>query len=51
MTVAHLEATMPNHEFLRWQVYLGRRAQHEHIEQFKAKHRAKHQARARGGHR
>ena len=33
MTVARLEAEMPNHEYVRWQVFLGRRAQREQLAQ------------------
>lgn len=50
MTVARMEATMPNAEYERWKVYLGRRAQREHIEAFKARARAKAQSK-RGGRR
>ncbi len=31
MTVARLEAEMPNHEYVRWGVYLGRKAQREQL--------------------
>jgi hypothetical protein len=31
MTVARLEAEMPNAEYVRWGVYLGRRAQREQL--------------------
>lgn len=41
MTVARLEAEMPNAEFMRWQVYLGRRAQREQLETQKAQNAAK----------
>jgi hypothetical protein len=33
MTVADLEARMPNAEFVRWGVYLGRQAQRRQLEQ------------------
>lgn len=39
MTVARLEAEMPNAEYERWKVYLGRRAQREELEARKAKKR------------
>lgn len=31
MTVARLEAEMPNHEYVRWKVYFGRRAQRRQL--------------------
>lgn len=31
MTVARMEAEMPNAEFMRWQVFFGRRAQREQL--------------------
>lgn len=31
MTVARLEAEMPNAEYVRWGVYLGRRMQREQL--------------------
>jgi hypothetical protein len=33
MTVAELEATMPNHEFRHWYAFLARRAQQQEVEQ------------------
>lgn len=36
MTVADLAATMPNVEFVRWGVYLGRKAQREQLATHKA---------------
>ncbi len=32
MTVARLEAEMPNAEYVRWGVYLGRKAQRQQLE-------------------
>jgi len=37
MTVARLQAEMPNSEFVRWGVYLGRKRQREELEAMKAK--------------
>lgn len=37
MTVARMEAEMSNAEFVRWGVFLGRRAQREELAAAKAK--------------
>jgi hypothetical protein len=37
MTVAHMERTMPNHEFIKWNVWFGRRAQAAELERLKAR--------------
>lgn len=39
MTVAELENTMSNDEFVRWAVYHGRRAQRDELNALKAKRR------------
>ena len=31
MTVTRMEAEMPNAEYMRWQVFLGRRAQQQQL--------------------
>ena len=38
MTVARMEAEMPNAEFVRWQIYLGRRAQRQQLADEAARH-------------
>jgi hypothetical protein len=39
MTVADIEETMSNDEFVRWAVYYGKKRQREQLEMLKAKRR------------
>lgn len=41
MTVARIDAEMSYREFVRWQVYLGRKAQRQEQEANKAKAKAR----------
>lgn len=41
MTVAYLREHMSSHEFMRWGVYFGRKAQREELATMQAKAKAK----------